>query len=88
MFKRHVAAARYVGNYDFNNTYQYIIAREDMHVAWLRDAILDMGGRPTRLPEPELKVEGKGDAAQAKVIADDRQGAADFVARWRPRIET
>ena len=87
MFYRHVAAARYVGNYDFNNTYQYIIAREDMHVAWVRDAILDMGGTPDDLPEPELKVEGKGDAAQAKVIADDRQGAGDFVARWRPRVD-
>ena len=87
MFKRHVAAARYVGNYDFNNTYQYIIAREDMHVAWVRDAILDMGGTPDDVSDPELKVEGKGDAAQSTVIGDDRQGAADFVARWRPRID-
>ena len=87
MFKRHIAAARYVGNYDFNNTYQYIIAREDMHVAWMRDAILDMGGTPDDVPESEVKPEGKGTAAQAKVMAEDRQGAADFVARWRPRVD-
>ncbi len=55
MFKRHVAAARYVGNYDFNNTYQYIIAREDMHVAWVSDAILDMGGTPDDVSDPELE---------------------------------
>ena len=41
MYQRHVAAARYVSNYDVNNTYQYIIAREDMQVAWLADAILE-----------------------------------------------
>jgi hypothetical protein len=87
MFKRHVAAARYVGNYDFNNTYQYIIAREDMHVAWVRDAILDMGGTPEEVPEPEVKVDGKGESAQSKVIGEDRQGAADFVSRWRPRVD-
>ena len=87
MFKRHVAAARYVGNYDFNNTYQYIIAREDMHVAWVRDAILDMGGTADDVPEPSVKAEGKGDSAQAKVIAEDREGAAEFVSRWRPRVD-
>ena len=87
MFKRHVAAARYVGNYDFNNTYQYIIAREDMHVAWVRDAILDMGGTAEDVPEPSVKAEGKGDSAQAKVIAEDREGAAEFVSRWRPRVD-
>ena len=87
MFKRHVAAARYVGNYDFNNTYQYIIAREDMHVAWVRDAILDMGGTADDVPEPSVKAEGKGDSVQAKVIAEDREGAAEFVAHWRPRVD-
>jgi hypothetical protein len=87
MLKRHVAAARYVGNYDFNNTYQYIIAREDMHVAWVRDAILDMGGTPDEVAEPSINVDGKGDAAQAKVIAQDRDDAAAFVARWRPRVD-
>ena len=39
------------------------------------------------MAEPVLKVEGKGESAQAKVIADDRQIAADFVSRWRPRID-
>jgi len=39
MRQRHVAAARLVSDYDFNNTYQYIIAREDLQLNWLRDAI-------------------------------------------------
>ena len=42
MRQRHVAAARLVSDYDFNNTYQYIIAREDLQLNWLRDAVTDM----------------------------------------------
>ena len=30
--------------YDFNNTYQYVVSREDTHIAWLRSAIEDLGG--------------------------------------------
>ena len=45
MFLRHQAAARHVSDYNFNNTYQYVIAREDMHVSWVRDAILDASGQ-------------------------------------------
>jgi hypothetical protein len=41
--QRHVAVAKHVPDYDFNNTYQYIIARADMQLNWLRDAIIDMG---------------------------------------------
>ena len=48
MRQRHVAAARLVSDYDFNNTYQYIIAREDLQLNWLRDAVTDMGGRAAR----------------------------------------
>jgi hypothetical protein len=87
MYRRHVAAARFVSDYDFNNTYQYVIAREDMQVAWLRDAILDMGGTPEDVAEPEIKQSGKREAAQMAVISEDRDGAQAFVDRWRPRIE-
>jgi hypothetical protein len=86
MYMRHVAAARHVGNYDFNNTYQYIIAREDMHLAWLSDAVIDLGGTPDDVPEPAIEVDGRGESAQARVIAEDRLGAAAFVERWRPRV--
>ena len=40
-----MAAARLVSDYDFNNTYQYVIAREEMHVSWVRDAVLDVSGQ-------------------------------------------
>ena len=87
MYRRHIAAARLVGHYDFNNTYQYIIAREDMHVSWVADAILDMGGQLDSVAEPAITAAGKGDAAQASVLAQDRDGASEFLAKWRPRVE-
>ena len=44
MTLRHQAVARHVGHMDFNNTYQYVIAREDTHLSWLRTAIVELGG--------------------------------------------
>lgn len=88
MYRRHVAAARFVSNYDFNNTYQYIIAREDMHVSWVADAILDMGGQLEAVAEPAINPSGKGAQAQASIIAQDRDGAEEFLKKWHPRAET
>ena len=85
--QRHVAAARFVGDYDFNNTYQYVINREDAQLSWLRDAILDMGGTPEDVPEPMIDASGKHADMQAQVIGQDRDGAQQFVDKWRPRIE-
>jgi hypothetical protein len=87
MRERHAAAARLVGDYDFNNTYQYIIAREDLQRSWLRDAILDLGGTPDEASEPKIDAHGRRDDAQKRVITEDGQGAQAFVDRWRPRVE-
>ena len=46
MLLRHEAAARLVAQYDANNTYQYIINREDVQLSWLNQAIADLGGAP------------------------------------------
>jgi hypothetical protein len=84
---RHVAAARFVTDYNVNNTYQYVIARDDMHVRWLQDAITDTGGTPEEQALPDIDP-GKGKDAQLKVITADRDAAAKFVERWRDRVET
>jgi hypothetical protein len=83
----HASAARWVGDYDFNNTYQYVIAREDMHLRWLIDAIVDLGGTPDESPVPDVQPAGKGDQAQVEVIRADRDVASRFVETWRPRVE-
>lgn len=87
MRQRHVAAARYVPHYDFNNAYQYVIAREDVQLNWLQDAISDQGGEVEGVTEPEIQPTGKGDAGQAELIAADRDAAQAFVDTWRPRLE-
>jgi hypothetical protein len=87
MLRRHEAAAKYVGNYDFNNTYQYVIAREEMHVRWVADAVQDADGQLETVAEPQLDVAGKGKDAQNAVIAQDRDGAQAFVDQWRPRVQ-
>ncbi len=89
--QRHVAAARLVIDYDFNNAYQYVINREDVHLTWVHDAIQDHGGTAEDAPEPRLEPAGKGKGkqqdAQAAVIGEDRDQAQAFVDRWRERVE-
>jgi len=91
LLRRHVASARRVIDYDFNNTYQYVIAREEMHVSWVADAVQDastaLGVSDVRLEdvaEPQITASGKG--AQASVIAQDRDGAQAFVDKWKPLV--
>ena len=85
--ERHAAAARHVPNYDFNNTYQYIINREDVQLGWLLDAIESLGGSVEPVGEPTVTVHGKGDEAQASVVREDSAGMQAFYDRWRDRVE-
>jgi hypothetical protein len=83
--QRHVAVARRVTDYDFNNTYQYVIAREDVHLAWLAAAIADLGGTPEDRPEPDLPPPGKK-TDFLPLVRDDGKQAEAFVTRWRVRL--
>jgi hypothetical protein len=63
LIERHEAGARVVGHYDFNNAYQYIIAREETHLEWLRSALAEMGqplpAAATAIPVPPLPKPGR-----------------------------
>jgi hypothetical protein len=85
--QRHVAAARRVTAYGANNAYQYIIAREDIQIGWLYDAVADLGGRPDEVPEPDVQPAGKGVSGQNAILAVDRDMARAFVEKWRPKID-
>jgi hypothetical protein len=85
--QRHAAGARFVTNYDFNNTYQYVIAREDVQLRWLVDALTDLGGAIETIAEPTLNPSGKGEQAQRSVLREDSDAAQAFVDRWRDRVE-
>jgi hypothetical protein len=82
MLLRHRAAARVMRQYDVNNTYQYVINREETQLSWIASAIVESGGIVT-------DIEGEGatpvDEARAALTRDASQAQA-FVARWQPRL--
>ena len=80
----HESAARQVGQYDFNNTYQNIIGREEVHLSWLEAAIRDLGGSvgaetPARPP--------RSDTGPSELFEEDARQAQAFVDGWRDRVE-
>jgi len=82
--QRHVAAARLVAHYEFNNAYQYVIAREDVHLSWLRDAVTDLHGTLAEVAEPDL---GAPRAAAARAIfQEDVAASRAFVEKWQGRV--
>ena len=83
--QRHVAVARQVGDYESNNTYQYVIAREDVHLSWLEAALGELDTPPETVGEPTLPARGKKDRFEPLVTEDARE-ADTFVSRWRPRV--
>ena len=92
ILQRHEASARVVSNYDFNNTYQYVIAREETHVAWVQNALAEFGvalpPAATALPVPEAPKGKKLVPSSFKSILEDDAGSLRrFVERWRPRLD-
>jgi hypothetical protein len=84
--ERHVAVAQVVTHYDFNNTYQYIIARDDTQLQWLEAAIADAGATPETVPLVTLPARGKKEDF-LPLVAEDARAAQAFVDRWRPRLD-
>ncbi len=82
--QRHVAVARLVGDYAFNNTYQYMIAREDVHLSWLEAALASLQATPDEVAEPRLPPLGKKDSFMP-LVSEDAREAGEFVSRWRAR---
>ena len=85
---QHEAAARYVSDYDVNNAYQYVIAREETHVSWLQHALLDLGAAiPADPSAPDVKPTRKGNEAILQLSANDANENQRFVEKWRDRVE-
>jgi hypothetical protein len=93
ILQRHEAGARVVSHYDFNNTYQYVINREETHISWLQNALAEFGialPAPSQaLPVPEASKPGKKVTAEAfrGILEDDTRTLGAFVERWRPRVD-
>jgi len=103
LLQRHEAGARDVAHYDFNNTYQYVINREETQLGWLQNALADYGAplppASAALPVPSLtdEVERRryrrrnakvNPAAYSGILEDDARRLKEFVERWRPRVDT
>ena len=93
LLERHEAGARVVSHYDFNNTYQYVISREETHLQWLEAALAEFGatlpGSNAALTVPEVAKSGKKDeVAQFRgILEDDARGLGSFAERWREKVD-
>ena len=83
---RHEDVAQLVTDYDINNAYQYIIAREQTHLSWLQHALLDLGAKLVDDPPRGPVLSAKGDAWKS-MAADDARANVQFVDKWRPKVE-
>jgi hypothetical protein len=85
---QHEAAARHVSDYDVNNAYQYVIAREETHVSWLQHALLDLAAAmPADPASPDIKPSRKGRDGVLELSATDARDNQRFVEKWRDRVE-
>jgi hypothetical protein len=82
----HETGARAVAQYDANNTYQYIINREDTHLSWLTSGIMTLGGTP-ETAAPAAAEASRGRDAWRGLAGGHAREAQQFVDRWRPRVE-
>ena len=87
MMLRHQAGARLIGQYDANNTYQYIVNREEAQLTWVATAIRELGGEAADAAEPVRAATGKAAAAAQAILEEDGHDAQRFVDAWRPRID-
>lgn len=87
LFDRHVKGAQAVADYEFNNTYQYVIGREEHHLQWIRKAIEDLGGTADTAISALSVPAGKGKKREGAVIEDDARQQQAFIDKWGPKIE-
>jgi len=86
LLMRHEDVAVTVTDYDINNAYQYIIAREETHLSWLQHALLDLGAPMPQDPARGAALSVKGDGWQA-LAAEDAKANAQFVEKWKAPLD-
>ena len=89
---RHEAGARAVSHYDFNNTYQYVIAREETHLTWLQNGLAELN---TPLPSAAASLGMPAAPKASKKVAagtfrdildDDAAHLRAFADKWRQPV--
>jgi hypothetical protein len=84
---KHQAGARHVPQYDQNNTYQYIVNREEAHLSWVGKAIAELGATVADDQTEPSRGDGRRGDASRPIFDEDARDAQAFVERWRPRID-
>ncbi len=87
LLMRHEDVAQLITDYDINNAYQNIIAREQTHLSWLQHALLDLGAPLVDDPARGPVLSSKGDAWKS-MAGEDARGNTQFVTRWRPKVDS
>jgi hypothetical protein len=88
LLMRHEDVAQIITDYDINNAYQYIISREETHLSWLQHALLDVGAVLAADPPRGAAIAPMKGDAWTSLCAEDARANAQFVDKWRPKIET
>jgi hypothetical protein len=93
LVERHEASARTVSNYDFNNTYQYVINREETHLSWLQNALAEYaavvppaGADALPAPPPPTRGRKVESGAFRGILEDDARYLGAFVEKWRAPV--
>ncbi len=82
LLERRVASARLVTDYDVNNAYQCVVAREETHVYWVHRALIDVGATvPGDVASTAVTAGNVRDIA-----AGDARANQAFVDAWTPRV--
>lgn len=84
VLQRHVASARRVTDYDVNNAYQNVVAREETHVYWVHRALLDVGATVPAEFTPTDVASG----SVREIAAGDATSNQAFIDRWTPQVAT
>jgi hypothetical protein len=86
LLMRHEDVAQLITDYDINNAYQYIIAREQTHLSWLQHALLDLGAPLPTDPARAAALSVKGDAWKS-LCGEDAAANTRFTEKWRAKVE-
>jgi hypothetical protein len=84
---RHQQGALFVNQYDLNNTYQYIVNRDEAQLSWIAAAIAGLGGASPESAVPPRTIAANGAGAARAVFEDDARDAQAFVDRWQPQVD-
>ena len=79
--------ARSVKEYSANNAYQQVLGRQDIHLQWLSDAIVGLGGGLPPAGQSQENAATVPNASEQSLLDADVAGQRAAIDRWAPRIQ-